>query len=68
MCLCVFVTEKFPDCHSTFRDLGSETDGFLSLDTGQDNVFKKVRERYLNFGEKKSLLGCSYAVAKVLFL
>ncbi|XP_073667973.1 uncharacterized protein [Paramisgurnus dabryanus] len=30
-------SEKFPDCHSTFRDL----DGFLSLDTGQDNVFKK---------------------------
>ncbi|XP_073715756.1 uncharacterized protein [Misgurnus anguillicaudatus] len=29
--------EKFPDCHSTFRDL----DGFLSLDTGQDNAFKK---------------------------
>ncbi|XP_057188570.1 A-kinase anchor protein 13 isoform X2 [Triplophysa rosa] len=38
--------EKFPDCHGTsesltFRDSSSDTDGFLSPDAGEDNVFRK---------------------------
>ncbi|XP_056613508.1 A-kinase anchor protein 13 isoform X3 [Triplophysa dalaica] len=41
--------EKFPDCHSTsesltFRDSSSDTDGFLSPDAGEDNVFIKAQE------------------------
>jgi len=49
----VFVAEssQYPEFHTcnsetvTFRDSGSDTDGFLSPDTGDDNFFKKVRER-----------------------
>lgn len=61
----MFVTEKFPDCHSTsesltFRDSSSDTDGFLSPDAGEDNVFRKVRDR-----EKNNYQGCT--ILKNLF-
>ncbi|XP_048039691.1 A-kinase anchor protein 13-like isoform X4 [Megalobrama amblycephala] len=38
---------EFHTCNSeavTFRDSGSDTDGFLSPDTGEDNVFRKGQE------------------------
>uniref|UniRef100_A0A8C1UR22 Si:dkey-172h23.2 n=1 Tax=Cyprinus carpio TaxID=7962 RepID=A0A8C1UR22_CYPCA len=58
--LCVFVAEssQYPEFHTcnsetvTFRDSGSDTDGFLSPDTGEDNIFRKVRERFVPFLKK----------------
>uniref|UniRef100_A0A672T065 Uncharacterized protein n=1 Tax=Sinocyclocheilus grahami TaxID=75366 RepID=A0A672T065_SINGR len=38
---------EFHTCNSetvTFRDSGSDTDGFLSPDTGEDNIFRKGQE------------------------
>lgn len=59
----MFVSEssQYPEFHTcnsetvTFRDSGSDTDGFLSPDTGEDNIFRKVRERFVHFLKKCEL-------------
>lgn len=63
----MFVAEssQYPEFHTcnsetvTFRDSGSDTDGFLSPDTGEDNVFRKVRERKKkDFSEENMCVVC----------
>uniref|UniRef100_A0A671KYH1 Si:dkey-172h23.2 n=1 Tax=Sinocyclocheilus anshuiensis TaxID=1608454 RepID=A0A671KYH1_9TELE len=45
-----FESSQYPEFHTcnsetvTFRDSGSDTDGFLSPDTGEDNIFRKGQE------------------------